>query len=197
MNSSQQAGELTIRCFDFKAKRTTARAPTACPASTTAMAMLIGAKPRIDSDFGSKTAIKNTTAPTNQQDPTAADFSKVAQKFDSTAPTDKNFIIDRTLGATLRAEHYAAFRRPPPTYDKSNRSSNAPTGPTTGKFNMDRTLGATLRAEHYAAFRRPPPTYDRIFRLSTSTSTVKTLGATLRKEHYQAFRRPPQTRDKH
>ena len=38
LNSTQQGGELAIRCFDFKAKSTTARASTTCPAKTTAMA---------------------------------------------------------------------------------------------------------------------------------------------------------------
>ena len=71
----------------------------------------------------------------------------------STGPTNENFNIDRTLGATLRDEHYAAFRRPPPTYDKTFRSSTPKT--------IVKTLGATLRKEHYQAFRRPPPTRDK------------------------------------
>ena len=65
----------------------------------------------------------------------------------------ENFNIDHTLGATLRDEHYAAFRRPPPTYDKTFRSSTPKT--------IVKTLGATLRKEHYQAFRRPPPTRDK------------------------------------
>ena len=91
------------------------------------------------------------------------------------------------------------FRRPPPTYDKNNRSINVSTGPTANSFNTALTLGATLSAEHYAAFRRPPPTYDKALHCRSPTDkfkTDRTLGATLRADHYQAFRRPPPMRDK-
>ena len=152
LSSIQPGGKPTLRCFARKAKQTIARASTACPTPTTAMAMLIGAKPEaknsigVDSNSVAKIALKNTTAPANQQDSTTALLPERYLNFS-----------DRTLGATLRADHYAAFRRPPPTYDKSNRPINVPIGPTAENFNSDRTLGATLRAEHYAAFRRPPP----------------------------------------
>ena len=161
--------------------------------------MLIGAKPEaknsrgVDSDSVAKTALKNTIAPANQQDSITALLPERYLNYS-----------DRTLGATLRAEHYAAFRRPPPTYDKSNGLFNVPIGPTADNLNTDRTLGATLRDEHYAAFRRPPPTYDKSNRffnvpigpIADNFNTDRTLGATLRAEHYASFRRPPPNYDK-
>ncbi len=138
----------------------------AVPWQQTAMAMLIRAKPKnsmeFDSDSVSRTATKFTTAPTNQQDSTALKFCAVPSSvqnflhsnfdkanqaiftYEPTGPTENNFNTDRTLGATLRAEHYAAFRRPPPTYDKTLCCLSP-----TDKFKTDRTLGATLRADHY------------------------------------------------
>lgn len=176
LQSTQQGGGLTLRCFAFTAKRPTARAPTTSPATTTDMAMLIRAEPKnsngVVSDFISKTATEFTTAPANQQDSTAVKFCA--------GPT----FLQKFSRSVFDKANQALF-----TYD--------PTGPTTDNFNTARTLGATLRAEHYAAFRRPPPTYDKIFRSITMTTRTKTLGATLRKEHYEKFRRPPPTRDKH
>ena len=139
--------------------------------------MLIKAKPKystgVDSNFVSKPAPNYTTAPTNQQDliapqtaerhwkfctaPTIVhkfthsifdETNKVPDTYDPTGLTTNEFNTDRTLGATLRAEHYAAFRRPPPTYDKIIISS---TTTTTVKTTL--TLGATTREEHYQAFR--------------------------------------------
>ena len=45
--------------------------------------------------------------------------------FHQTSSTDTLGISDRTLGATLRREHYQAFRRPPPTRDKNQDSSGS------------------------------------------------------------------------
>ena len=219
----QPGGEHTFRPFPLIAKRPTATAATTSHTSTKgkATATFIEAKPKnstgANSDFVS-TVIEHGTAPNNKQDPTTTQFcSARGQKSPDALLL---FDDDRTLGATLSAEHYASFRRPLPLYDKTFCSSTATTGvklthsifdkakkgqdtyetgPATENFNNDRTLGATLSAEHYAAFRQPPTTYDKFFRSSTSTNIVKltlTFGATLRKEHYEAFRRPPPTRDK-
>ena len=165
--SIQLDGELTFRPFALTANRPTARASTPCPTSTSAMAMAMLSKAKlknpseVDSDFVSKTATVFTTAPTNQQDSTAVKFCSVPSSvqnfshsifdkanqalftYEPTGPTENNFNTDRTLGATLRAEHYAAFRRPPPTYDKALHCRNP-----TDEFKTDRTLGATLRADH-------------------------------------------------
>ena len=47
LSSTQPGGKPAFRCFASKSKQTTARASTACPTPTTAMATLIGAKPEI------------------------------------------------------------------------------------------------------------------------------------------------------
>ena len=80
-----------------------------------------------------------------------------------------------THGATCSAEHYHAFRRPPPARDK-NQARRIPQTQAMHNneyFKMPRratkfkpthfklTRGATLRKEHYQAFRKPPPTRDR------------------------------------
>jgi hypothetical protein len=70
-----------------------------------------------------------------------------------------------THGATCSAEHYHAFRRPPPARDK-NQARRVPEKQATHKnkyfkISSKLTRGATLRKEHYQAFRKPPPTRDR------------------------------------
>ena len=78
-------------------------------------------------------------------------------------PTTQIFAL--TLGATCSAEHYHAFRRPPPARDK-NQAGRVPEKHATHKNRYFKifsklTRGATLRKEHYQAFRKPPPTRDR------------------------------------
>jgi hypothetical protein len=111
-----------------------------------------------------------------------------------------------SLGATFSAEHYHAFRWPPPTRDKiheATRATQNQAATTTNFSNL--TSGATLREEHYHAFRKPPPIRDksqewtRATHKNQATTTIYfklTRGATIRKEHYQAFRKPPPTRDR-
>ena len=81
-----------------------------------------------------------------------------------------------TLSATLNAECYTVFRRPPPTRDKNI------------------TLQAQISTAQYNTYHRPPPTRDKA--LAAFNCSPRTFGASLRKEHFQAFRRPPPTRDK-
>jgi hypothetical protein len=114
----QLSGEIIVQPTSLTAKRTAATASTAIPSSTTCMAMatIISAKQEnsrdVDSEFIFRAKTNFTTAPTNQQDSTAAlppeQYWKRYWKF-------------RTLmlGATTRKEHYHAFRRPPPTRDKT------------------------------------------------------------------------------
>jgi hypothetical protein len=69
------------------------------------------------------------------------------------------------LGATCSAEHYNAFRRPPPARDK-NQARRVPQKQAKHKneyfkISSKLTRGATLTKEHYQAFRKPPPTRDR------------------------------------
>ena len=78
-------------------------------------------------------------------------------------PTTQFFAL--TLGAICSAEHYHAFRRPPPARDK-NQARRVPRKQAMQnndyfKIYSKLTRGATLRKEHYQAFRKPPPTCDR------------------------------------
>jgi hypothetical protein len=78
-------------------------------------------------------------------------------------PTTQFFAL--THGATCSAEHYHAFRRPPPSRDK-NQARRVPQKQAMQNNDYFKTYskltrGATLRKEHYQAFRKPPPTRDR------------------------------------
>ena len=124
-----------------------------------------------------------------------------------------------TLGATLRVEHYQAFRKPTPTRDKLHeKHTTALVKTTTTHFQeamaktdySTQTLGATLHADQHMSFRKPPPTRDKLQEphttawttanqvqvMTTTDYSTLTLGATHRVEHYQAFRRPPPTHNK-
>jgi hypothetical protein len=79
-------------------------------------------------------------------------------------PTTQFFAL--TLGATSSAEHYHAFRRPPPARGDKNQARRVPQKQAMQnndyfKISFKLTRGATLRKEHYRAFRKPPPTCDR------------------------------------
>jgi hypothetical protein len=76
-----------------------------------------------------------------------------------------------TLGATCSAEHYHAFRRPPPARDK-NQARRIP----------------RKQAEHNNDYFKMPRRATK-FKV---THFMMTRGATLRKEHNQAFRKPRQ-----
>jgi hypothetical protein len=78
-------------------------------------------------------------------------------------PTTQFFAL--TLGATCSAEHYHAFRRPPPARDKKKArrvlQKQATHKNKYFKIPSKLTRGATLRKKHYQVFRKPPPTRDR------------------------------------
>ena len=114
-------------------------------------------------------------SPRTFQEP-ADTASMTADKSEPVNTTDYSTL---TLGATLRVEHYQAFRKTPPNQDKLHeKQTTAPLTTTTTHSQEARaktdystwTLGATLHADQYKSLRKPPPTRDKLQEPHTTTA---------------------------